>query len=81
MLGEKHRLLDDFPEFSELIETLSKDNPSFSNDNQRYNQLDDEIRKLELGGAPIGDDEMHRMKQERSVLKDKLYQLLLQNKT
>ena len=81
MLGEKHRLIDDFPEFDELIHTLSENNEAFAEKNQQYTKLDDEIRKLELGGAPIGDDEMHRMKQERAALKDKLYQILIDNKT
>ncbi len=80
MLGEKHRLIDDFPEFNELIQSLSESDSTFAEKNSEYTRLDDEIRKLELGGAPIGDDEMHKMKHDRAALKDTLYQYLLKNK-
>lgn len=80
MLGEKHRLLDDFPEFTDLINSLTESDSDFSDKNKQYNALDDEIRKLELGGAPIGDDAMHTMKQQRAALKDTLYQYLLSKK-
>lgn len=81
MLGEKHRLIDDFPEFTALINQLSESSGEFSEKNSRYTTLDDEIRKLELGGAPIGDEEMHKMKQQRALLKDELYQTLVNNKS
>ncbi|MEM7255984.1 MAG: YdcH family protein [Pseudomonadota bacterium] len=80
MLGEKHRLIDDFPEFTDLINTLNENDRGFSEQNSQYTALDDEIRKLELGGAPIGDDAMHKMKQQRAALKDTLYQYLLSKK-
>jgi uncharacterized protein YdcH (DUF465 family) len=80
MLGEKHRLLDDFPEFTAQIEHLTRADEKFAADNSAYNELDEKIRKLELGGSPIGDDEMHLLKQQRAALKDKLYQALVSSK-
>ena len=77
MLGEIHSLVKDFPEMEETVSLLSKTDKTFEQLNGRYNQLDEEIRKLELDNAPVSDDSMHTLKHERSALKDKLYQLLL----
>ncbi|WP_371189314.1 YdcH family protein [Thalassotalea maritima] len=76
MLGEKHSLLDDFPEFSEVIKKLMADSPQFSEKNKRYNELDKEIRVLELNNAPIDDEAMHQLKHDRAVLKDELFEAL-----
>ncbi len=77
MLGENHSLLNDFSEDKTVIETLIKQDHHFARDAKKYNDLDTKIRKLELRNAPIGDDEMHALKHERSVLKDSLYKRIL----
>ncbi|WP_395374711.1 YdcH family protein [Marinicella sp. W31] len=79
MLGEKHALVDEFPHFKQLIAQLKEKNKQFSEMAFRYDELDSEIRKLELDNAPIGDDAMHKLKQDRAQLKDKLYQHLLKH--
>mgnify|MGYP005988145679 CR=1 FL=1 len=78
MLGENHLLTIDFPEFSDMIKTLSEQDNHFKQDNSRYTKLDKEIRELELSNTPISDDEMHKLKHDRSVLKDSLYGRLKQ---
>ncbi|WED23746.1 YdcH family protein [Vibrio sp. JC009] len=80
MLGENHSLLNEFPEFKELIAKLVESDNVFANDTRKYNSLDEEIRNLELNGSPVIDQSMHQMKHDRSVLKDSLYQRLLQAK-
>ena len=77
MLGEKHSLLNDFPEMGEIVAALIENDQAFAEMNVRYTVLDDKIRKLELRDAPIADDAMHAMKHERAELKDRLYQSLL----
>lgn len=77
MLGEDHSLLFEFPEHADKIRKLKESNNKFSIDLDRYNTVDSEIRKLELGNAPIGDSEMHVLKRERSVLKDSLYKMIV----
>lgn len=77
MLGEDHSLTADFPKFQTLIERLLKSDSTFLQDNKRYTALDNEIRELELSNAPIDDADIGLLKQERSVLKDALYQRLL----
>lgn len=77
MLGENHSLLHEFPEHKDNIAALSGSDQVFAEDAKRYNALDKEIRELELNNAPIDDDAMHKLKNERAALKDSLYQRLL----
>ncbi|MCM2680303.1 YdcH family protein [Echinimonas agarilytica] len=77
MLGESHSLIHDFPESKDTINALISADPTFAKDAKTYHQLDEEIRKLELKGAPIEDDAMHTLKHNRSVLKDSLYQRII----
>ena len=79
MLGEKHSLTNDFPELKQVIEERLESDPAFVKENKKYTQVDKEIRILELNNAPIDDDEMHRLKQERALLKDELYAKLTGN--
>ncbi|NOH95849.1 YdcH family protein [Vibrio sp. 99-70-13A1] len=77
MLGENHSLLSEFPEMKDAIASLVKTDEVFANDMAKYDELDKEIRKLELNGSPIDDGEMHQMKHDRAVLKDSLHQRLV----
>lgn len=77
MLGENHSLLNEFPEYKDIISGLMERDEAFAKDTIRYNTLDNEIRELELNGTPIDDDAMHQLKNERAALKDSLYQRLI----
>lgn len=81
MLGENHSLNNEFPQFKALIAELVVNDSAFATEFKQYHTLDEDIRKLELNGAPIGDESMHQMKHDRSVLKDRLYQRLLKANT
>lgn len=74
-----HELHNEFPQFRELIDELKKNDPAFQAHFRQYTALDQEIEGLELRDSPIGDDKLHRMKQQRLQLKDDLYKMLLQN--
>lgn len=76
MLGEVHSLQSDFPEHKDTIEKLVESDSTFASENKQYNALDEEIRKLELKGAPTTDETLHQMKHDRAVLKDTLYEKL-----
>ncbi|WP_418357045.1 MULTISPECIES: YdcH family protein [Shewanella] len=78
MLGENHCLVLEFPTFVKQINELSASDSQFAADANQYHALDQEIRTLELAGAPINDDAMHQLKHKRSVLKDSLYQRIHQ---
>ncbi len=77
MLGEDHSLLNEFPEFKELIKQLILNDESFSHSASQYDELDEKIRNLELNDSPISDSEMHKMKHDRSQLKDFLFKKLM----
>ena len=80
MLGDIHCLINDFPQMKDKIEQLTKSDQTFAALNDRYNALDEEIRKLELDDAPIADSSMHSLKRDRAGLKDQLYQALVADK-
>ncbi|MCG9555736.1 YdcH family protein [Vibrio sp. Isolate31] len=73
MLGENHSLVREFPEMKDKIAELAKTDDGFATDMKTYDNLDKEIRKLELKDSPIDDGSMHQLKHDRSVLKDALY--------
>jgi len=77
MLGENHSLAHEFPDHLDAIAKLMASDEAFAKDATRYDALDKEIRELELNGAPIDDEAMHQLKHERAVLKDALYQRLV----
>ena len=79
MLGEDHSLTLEFPNFKDKINQLNTQDTSFAAKASRYHELDAQIRELELANAPIGDDALHQLKQERAQLKDVLYQQLVAN--
>jgi uncharacterized protein YdcH (DUF465 family) len=52
MLGENHSLVNEFPEYQDIIAELTESDEVFAKETKHYNALDAEIRKLELNGAP-----------------------------
>ena len=76
MLGEDHSLSVEFPEYKDAISELVGSDEVFAADAKRYDAVDAEIRSLEERGAPIDDDAMHALKNERASLKDSLYSRL-----
>ncbi|MDN3702532.1 YdcH family protein [Vibrio artabrorum] len=73
MLGENHSLVHEFPEMKDKIAELVQSDSGFAEAMKTYDQLDKEIRKLELKDSPIDDGSMHQLKHDRSVLKDVLH--------
>lgn len=72
-----HELHNEFPQFGELIDELRKNDLTFQHHFRQYAELDQEIEGLERRDAPIGDDQLHQMKQQRLQLKDDLYKTLV----
>ena len=72
-----HELHNEFPQFGELIDELRKNDPTFQHHFRQYAELDQEIEGLERRDAPIGDGQLHQMKQQRLQLKDDLYKTLV----
>ncbi|MCM0612107.1 DUF465 domain-containing protein [Marinobacter sediminum] len=74
-----HELHNEFPQYKDLIDELKQNDLKFNEKFKRYAELDQEIEGLEKRDAPVGDDKLHRMKQQRAQLKDDLYQALIKN--
>ena len=77
MLGENHSLTHEFPEHLDTISHLSESDTSFAENVRNYNDLDKEIRILELQGNPIDDHEMNMLKHNRAELKDWLHSRIM----
>jgi uncharacterized protein YdcH (DUF465 family) len=76
MLGEKHHLALEFPEFREQIHVLKTTDPEFEKLHQEYDELDDEIRRTELEIEAHSDEFLEELKKRRVQLKDTLYGML-----
>ncbi len=73
MLGESHSLFNEFPSHTDDIRKLCKQDSGFAKQAKKYNELDENIRSLELENSPISDVEIRQLKHDRSVLKDLLF--------
>ena len=73
MQGEHHEIEAEFPEFRQIINDLSNADPDFAASVKRHDELDNEIRRLEELGQPVSDEELEKMKYERTQLKDAIY--------
>lgn len=76
MLGEKHDLIHELPEYKEQIHQLKQDNKHFSRLLSRYDDLDTQIRKIEEGFESTSDDFIEALKKERLHLKDELFSII-----
>ncbi|MET3651666.1 YdcH family protein [Dyella japonica] len=65
-----------FPEYRELITDLKSRDPHFIRLFHRHNELDQEIRNMELGVTPAGDMAIEQLKKEKLHLKDQIYVIL-----
>lgn len=65
-----------FPEFRHLISDLKTQDAHFSRLFQRHNELDQEIKNMEIGLAPAGDMAIEQLKKQKLHLKDQLYSIL-----
>ncbi|WP_024296837.1 YdcH family protein [Methylomicrobium lacus] len=76
MLGEKHHLALEFPEYRYQIHVLKTTDSHFARLHQEYNDLDDEIRRTELEIEAHSDEFLESLKLRRLQLKDELYGML-----
>lgn len=76
MLGEKHHLALEFPEYRYQIHVLKTTDPEFAKLHQEYDDLDDEIRRTELDIEAHSDEFLEGLKKRRVQLKDELYGML-----
>jgi uncharacterized protein YdcH (DUF465 family) len=76
MLGEHHRLADEFPEFKDRIHELKMSDAHFAKLFEEYEDLDKEIIRIEEEIETPSDEYTEELKKKRLLLKDELYSFL-----
>ena len=76
MQGEHHDIDHEFPEFHDRLVALRASDPEFDELVSHHDTVDDQIRELEERQQPVSDEEMEKLKYERTALKDRIYQRL-----
>lgn len=76
MLGEKHDLIHELPEYKEQIHELKMNNKHFANLFDKYHELDHEIHRIEEGVENTSDDYLEEVKKQRLALKDELFAMI-----
>jgi uncharacterized protein YdcH (DUF465 family) len=78
MLGEHHRLLDEFPQYRQKIHDLKLNDRHFSRLCEEYDKLDKEIYRIEERIETPPDAYTEELKKKRLLVKDRIYAILSQ---
>jgi uncharacterized protein len=78
MLGEKHDLVHELPEYRDLIQELKQSDNHFARLFEEYDQIEHEVHRIEQGIENTSDEYLEERKRLRLHLKDQLYQILRQ---
>ena len=65
MLGEKHDLIHEFPEFKDKIHELKTTNEHFAKLFEEYHEIEHEVRRIEEGIENTSDDYLEVQKKKR----------------
>ena len=76
MLGEKHDLIHELPEYKERIHELKVSNENFAHKFEKYHELDHEVLRVEEGVETTSDDYLEELKKKRLALKDELFSMI-----
>lgn len=76
MLGEKHDLIHEFPEYKDRIHELKINNSHFARLFEEYHEVEHEIRRIEEGVESTSDDYLEERKKLRLNLKDQLFEII-----
>ena len=79
MLGEKHDLAHELPEFKEKIHELKISNRHFQKLFDEYDEIDHQIRRCEAEIEVHADEFVEELKKRRLALKDELFHMLNQS--
>ena len=78
MLGEKHDLAHEFPQFKDRIHELKSSNHEFARLSEEYTDLDNEVRRIEEGIENTDDLYLEQLKKKRLHHLDLLYAMLVE---
>jgi uncharacterized protein len=73
---EKHSLVHEFPEMRDLIHTLKTTDSHFAHVFDKYEAVEHEVHRIEVGTDAASDERLEELKKERLSLKDELFGLL-----
>lgn len=76
MLGEKHDLIHELPEYKDKIHELKMSNKHFAGLFEKYHELDHEVHRIEESIETTSDDYLEELKKKRLALKDELFSML-----
>lgn len=76
MLGEKHDLVHELPEYRDQIHELKTSNNRFSRLYDEYHEVEHEVRRMEEGVETVSDEFLEERKKIRLKLKDDLFAML-----
>ena len=76
MLGEKHDLIHELPEYKDRIHDLKISNRHFARQFDKYHEIDHEIIRVEEGIENTSDEYLEELKKKRLALKDELYAMV-----
>ena len=76
MLGEKHDLIHEFPEYKDKIHELKMNDSHFAELFDEYHVVEHEVRRIEEGVETTSDEYLESLKLKRLQLKDQLYAIL-----
>ena len=76
MLGEKHDLIHEFPEYKDTIHQLKTSNTHFAKLFDEYHEVDHEIHRIEEEIETTSDEYLEERKKLRLSLKDQLFEII-----
>ena len=76
MLDDIHDLIHELPEYKERIHQLKMSDKHFAKLYDEYNELDQQILRMEEGYETPSDDVIEEMKKKRLFLKDQLVEMI-----
>ncbi len=81
MVHIPHELQAEFSEDGPLIERLTRTNYQFRRLAARYDEINSNINRIEIGAEPTSDEVLERLKKRRLKLKDDIAAMLAQLKS
>lgn len=76
MLGEKHDLIHELPEYKDRIHELKVTNRHFAHEFEKYHEIDHEVLRIEGGVENTSDEYLLELKKKRLALKDELFAMI-----
>lgn len=76
MLGEKHNLLNELPEYKDRIHELKLSNRHFATQYDKYHEIDHQVIRIEEGIENTSDEYLENLKKQRLAYKDELFAML-----